>query len=208
MPRFAMMNEGWTSTSGVCGSQVRPSFPHNYFHTSSSSFPTTKSNYHFSSLSTGTYGGHLELTAFAHLKRRDVKVIQPGLVYVIEWTSGADLSPTLAQLEPHSDDEEQEAMPERDARKTRRERKKEMRAQAARAKQQQAAQAALDADDDDNENGSSSSLGAVYVAYVLSNFFCAELSPSTLIIALHLFGHAPSTRHAESGTIFNLHRRK
>jgi hypothetical protein len=36
----------------------------------------------------GTYGGHLELSAFAHLKRRNVKVIQPGLVYVIEWDGG------------------------------------------------------------------------------------------------------------------------
>ena len=37
-----------------------------------------------------TYGGHLELSAFAHMMRRDVKVIQPGLVYVIEWAAGAD----------------------------------------------------------------------------------------------------------------------
>ncbi|KAG6846207.1 hypothetical protein H0H93_015419, partial [Arthromyces matolae] len=33
----------------------------------------------------GTYGGHLELSAFAHMEKRDVKVVQPGLVYVIEW---------------------------------------------------------------------------------------------------------------------------
>ncbi|PPQ75137.1 hypothetical protein CVT24_010099, partial [Panaeolus cyanescens] len=32
-----------------------------------------------------TYGGHMELSAFAHMTRRNVKVIQPGLVYVIEW---------------------------------------------------------------------------------------------------------------------------
>jgi OTU domain-containing protein 3 len=42
---------------------------------------------------TATYGGHLELSAFAHLTRRNVKVVQPGLVYVIEWATGADLSP-------------------------------------------------------------------------------------------------------------------
>ncbi|KAJ7604562.1 hypothetical protein B0H17DRAFT_1173371 [Mycena rosella] len=36
-----------------------------------------------------TYGGHMELSAFAHLTRRNVKVIQPGLVYVIEWAAGA-----------------------------------------------------------------------------------------------------------------------
>ena len=40
----------------------------------------------------GTYGGHLELSAFAHFVRRDVKVIQPGLVYVIEWFAGWDPS--------------------------------------------------------------------------------------------------------------------
>ncbi|KDQ08967.1 hypothetical protein BOTBODRAFT_37490 [Botryobasidium botryosum FD-172 SS1] len=40
----------------------------------------------------GTYGGHLELTAFAQLKRRNVKVIQPGLVYVIQWTAGGESS--------------------------------------------------------------------------------------------------------------------
>ena len=46
--------------------------------------------------SQGTYGGHLELSAFAHLKRKNVKVIQPGLVYVIEWDTGAPLSPSGA----------------------------------------------------------------------------------------------------------------
>jgi len=39
----------------------------------------------------GTYGGHLELSAFAHFSRRNVKVIQPGLVYVIEWKAGAEI---------------------------------------------------------------------------------------------------------------------
>ncbi|KAF8063988.1 hypothetical protein FPV67DRAFT_1697873 [Lyophyllum atratum] len=36
-----------------------------------------------------TYGGHMELSAFAHLTKRNVKVIQPGLVYVIEWAAFA-----------------------------------------------------------------------------------------------------------------------
>ncbi|KZV65265.1 cysteine proteinase [Peniophora sp. CONT] len=40
-----------------------------------------------------TYGGHLELSAFAHMARRDVKVVQPGLVYVIEWAAGWDAGP-------------------------------------------------------------------------------------------------------------------
>ena len=34
----------------------------------------------------------MELTAFAHMARRDVKVIQPGLVYVIDWSAGWDIS--------------------------------------------------------------------------------------------------------------------
>ncbi|KAF7344992.1 hypothetical protein MVEN_01662000 [Mycena venus] len=43
-----------------------------------------------------TYGGHMELSAFAHLTRRNVKVIQPGLVYVIEWAAGGGPpSPTV-----------------------------------------------------------------------------------------------------------------
>ncbi|KAJ7066428.1 hypothetical protein C8F01DRAFT_701412 [Mycena amicta] len=51
-----------------------------------------------------TYGGHLELSAFAHLTRRNVKVIQPGLVYVIEWSGGAGpsspTSPSSAASSP------------------------------------------------------------------------------------------------------------
>ncbi|PVF99634.1 cysteine proteinase [Serendipita vermifera] len=34
---------------------------------------------------TGTYGGHVELTAFARLKRRNIKVVQPGWVYSIKY---------------------------------------------------------------------------------------------------------------------------
>ena len=48
----------------------------------------------------GTYGGHLELSAFAHYARRDVKVIQPGLVYVIEWFAGWDPSEIAAASAP------------------------------------------------------------------------------------------------------------
>lgn len=32
----------------------------------------------------------MELSAFAHMTHRNVKVIQPGLVYVIEWDAGGD----------------------------------------------------------------------------------------------------------------------
>lgn len=42
----------------------------------------------------GTYGGHLELSAFAQLKQKEIKIVQPGLVYVI---SGDDESPQAVQ---------------------------------------------------------------------------------------------------------------
>lgn len=38
----------------------------------------------------GTYGGHLELSAFAQLQQKEIKIVQPGLVYIV---SGEDESP-------------------------------------------------------------------------------------------------------------------
>ncbi|KAF5376151.1 hypothetical protein D9615_007651 [Tricholomella constricta] len=49
----------------------------------------------------GTYGGHMELSAFSHFTRRNVKVIQPGLVYVIEWAAFAS-PPTSPIKASHS----------------------------------------------------------------------------------------------------------
>lgn len=31
----------------------------------------------------GTYGGHLELSAFAHAMLKPIRIVQPGLVYVV-----------------------------------------------------------------------------------------------------------------------------
>ena len=45
----------------------------------------------------------MELSAFAHLTQRNVKVIQPGLVYVIEWTAFA--SPSSSSYSLIEDDE-------------------------------------------------------------------------------------------------------
>ncbi|KAJ4001211.1 hypothetical protein F5050DRAFT_1708444 [Lentinula boryana] len=42
-----------------------------------------------------TYGGHMELSAFAHLVKRNIKVVQPGLVYVIQWDPSQPKSPKL-----------------------------------------------------------------------------------------------------------------
>ncbi|KAK2460426.1 hypothetical protein APHAL10511_007591 [Amanita phalloides] len=68
----------------------------------------------------GTYGGHMELSAFAHLTRRDIKVIQPGLVYVIEWNAGGDPDDFLQA--DHAHDNSGDA---RERRRQRRERMKE-----------------------------------------------------------------------------------
>lgn len=68
-----------------------------------------------------TYGGHLELSAFAHMTKRNVKVIQPGLVYVIEWDAGGDFAdePAEAETSPLADDT---ALDSREKRRQRRER--------------------------------------------------------------------------------------
>ncbi|KAG1750453.1 uncharacterized protein EDB91DRAFT_690276 [Suillus paluster] len=62
----------------------------------------------------GTYGGHLELSAFAHFARKNVKVIQPGLVYVIEWKAGAE-----------SDDQSSSQDNEREARRKKRQQQRD-----------------------------------------------------------------------------------
>ncbi|KAF8521101.1 hypothetical protein BU17DRAFT_88368 [Hysterangium stoloniferum] len=69
----------------------------------------------------GTYGGHLELSAFAHLKRRNVKVIQPGLVYVIEWSCGwtSDMNPPVVEAAI-----DESTLNERDRRRLRRDKVK------------------------------------------------------------------------------------
>lgn len=76
----------------------------------------------------GTYGGHLELSAFAHYARRHVKVIQPGLVYVIEWNAGGDeieasASPSTRGCPDQMDDVE---MDPREKRRLRRQQRREV----------------------------------------------------------------------------------
>jgi OTU domain-containing protein 3 len=75
-----------------------------------------------SSIKPGTYGGHLELSAFAHLNRRDVKVMQPGLVYVIEWAAGWDPSDFTSPSSLPSLDGSQ--LDEREKRRLRREKRR------------------------------------------------------------------------------------
>ena len=38
----------------------------------------------------GTYGGHIELSAFARLYRHNIKIIQPDVVYVMEHGAGEE----------------------------------------------------------------------------------------------------------------------
>ncbi|KAI0289130.1 hypothetical protein BC826DRAFT_1033784 [Russula brevipes] len=112
-----------------------------------------------------TYGGHLELSAFAHMKKCNVKVIQPGLVYLIEWAAGWDgvaaavvteaptsssssLATTLVEQEPLLNDRSRRAA----RRESRRVEKEKARADKA----------AIYHDPDDDQDAESPT---VYVAY-------------------------------------------
>ncbi|KAI7947395.1 hypothetical protein MJO28_009303 [Puccinia striiformis f. sp. tritici] len=46
----------------------------------------------------GTYGGHLELSAFANYHRRTIKIIQPGMVYVISYEDHSSSSSSAGKL--------------------------------------------------------------------------------------------------------------
>ncbi|KDN37920.1 cysteine proteinase [Tilletiaria anomala UBC 951] len=54
----------------------------------------------------GTYGGHLELSAFAQLKLKHIKVVQPGLVYVV---SGVDESSEMVRAREEKENERRTA---------------------------------------------------------------------------------------------------
>lgn len=56
----------------------------------------------------GTYGGHLELSAFAQLKQKVIKIVQPGLVYVVAaW--GDDETPQAARERERKESERERA---------------------------------------------------------------------------------------------------
>jgi OTU domain-containing protein 3 len=106
----------------------------------------------------GTYGGHLELSAFAHLSQRNVKVIQPGLVYVIEWAAGAPpTTPTAVDRPPANEDI---GLDEREKRRLRRDQK--------RAEKLKVQETDDDHEDHEENDDDDPAVGAVYVAYVLS----------------------------------------
>ncbi len=64
-----------------------------------------------------TYGGHMELSAFAHMTKRNVKVIQPGLVYVIEWNAGGWEEGSSVPSEPSTSDKTDTPMTPRRSRR-------------------------------------------------------------------------------------------
>ncbi|CAE6478410.1 unnamed protein product [Rhizoctonia solani] len=99
----------------------------------------------------GTYGGHLELTAFAQLKIVNVKVVQPGLVYVIEGAKTDSFGPSTSTS----------AAPEEDAPTNSKDKRK---AKKDRMKKKAAEKVADEEHDDDDEEGAPFP-ATVYVAY-------------------------------------------
>ncbi|KAI9507881.1 hypothetical protein F5148DRAFT_1284653 [Russula earlei] len=112
-----------------------------------------------------TYGGHLELSAFAHMKKCNVKVIQPGLIYLIEWAAGWDpVAVAVAKEAPTSSTsslattliERDPVMNDRSRRAARRESR---RADRVKTRSEKAAMFNKDDDDDGAETPT------IYVAY-------------------------------------------
>ncbi|KAI0668996.1 hypothetical protein C8Q78DRAFT_223334 [Trametes maxima] len=95
-----------------------------------------------------TYGGHLELSAFAHMTKRNVKVIQPRLVYVIEWDAGGDFVDEPPQAEPSTVADE----PLPDSREKRRQRRERRRSSIAETSTSEGAEPLI-------------AQGTIYVAY-------------------------------------------
>ena len=85
------------------------------------------------------------MSAFAHMTKRNVKVIQPGLVYVIEWAAGGDFDETPATQDDDVD---------HDDREKRRQRRERRRSETGTGSE-------------DTEPSTTS--GTVYVAYVSLN---------------------------------------
>ncbi|TFK47181.1 hypothetical protein OE88DRAFT_1811362 [Heliocybe sulcata] len=113
-----------------------------------------------------TYGGHMELSAFAHMTKRDVKVVQPGLVYVIEWAAGGDsASPSQTPSEPGPSSEpealiDESSLDSRERRRLAREKKREARERKQKEQERQQEGDEVDDDDDDDDPHAT-----VYVAY-------------------------------------------
>ncbi|CEH18027.1 OTU (ovarian tumor)-like cysteine protease [Ceraceosorus bombacis] len=82
----------------------------------------------------GTYGGHLELSAFSQLFQKEIKIMQPGLVYIVSPVDDSEAPSASAERERREAERQriQQAIPvgtetpllsDRDVRRRRRERK-------------------------------------------------------------------------------------
>ncbi|KAG7442737.1 cysteine proteinase [Guyanagaster necrorhizus] len=73
-----------------------------------------------------TYGGHMELSAFAHLTKRNIKVVQPGLVYVIQCESPKTLHAPASIIKQEEGEQVMnlDGLNDRDRRKIRRDRRR------------------------------------------------------------------------------------
>ncbi|TRM58264.1 hypothetical protein BD626DRAFT_438394 [Schizophyllum amplum] len=100
----------------------------------------------------GTYGGHLELSAFAHMTGKNVKVIQPALVYVIGAGNDSSSAASSSTSEQQADAGPDEPSSGREKRQARRDR---MRAEKGTPSK-------LADEDDEDEDGVPNT---VYVAY-------------------------------------------
>lgn len=139
----------------------------------------------------GTYGGHLELTAFAQLKVVNVKVVQPGLVYVIEGAKTDIFGPSTSTSTVSV---EEGPTSSKDKRKAKKERIKKKAAEKMADDEQE---------DDDDESGSASYPATVYVAYVPPFFHWCHLNtyrlqlPRLGALFLRTKSDRPTSRHAQ-----------
>jgi len=144
----------------------------------------------------------MELSAFAHLMRRNVKVIQPGLVYVIEWAAGGDPAsfPTSSSAASANPREQPDSGPnadlgnlldDRERRHLRRDRKRA-------EKERERAIVVVDDTQDDME-----SLGPIYVAYVAfpclsSSIHYNPIRPNHYLLLSTFFSPTQLTLHPTS----------
>lgn len=122
----------------------------------------------------GVYGGHLELSAFASLKHKEIKIVQPGLVYRV---TGHDDSPE-AVAERSAIENRREAIqakqpsgserPAATAREIRRRKRKEGlgggQASAARPEVASSSRLADDEEQEQDSEGPIEASGPLYIA--------------------------------------------
>jgi hypothetical protein len=130
----------------------------------------------------GTYGGHLELSAFAQYQQKEIKIVQPGLVYIV---SGDDESPQATKEREKREKERQLAQSktvpgsegpppsERELRRLRREKKtkgleeeeKVGESSKMALRKETAVEEAAALEEDLQERAAAEAFGPLYIAY-------------------------------------------